>query len=110
MHQENKYIINELNVCVAECNHCFNACLNEKDITMLSRCIKLNRECADICQITVSILARGSEHAQLFLKLCATMCSLCAEECIRHSHEHCQICANTCKKCANACNASIMAS
>ena len=109
MHQENKYIINELNLCIAECNHCFSACLSEKDIEMLARCIKLNRECAEICQLTASILARGSEHTHLFLNVCASICSSCADECERHSHDHCKLCANACRKCANACNASIMA-
>jgi hypothetical protein len=108
MHNENKYIISELNACVAECNHCFAACLGEKNIGMLANCIKLNRECADICQMTASILARGSEHSHLFLNICAAICTACADECERHSHEHCKACAAACRKCANACSASIM--
>ncbi len=109
MHNENKYIISELNACIAECNHCFSACLNEKDISMLARCIQLDRECAEICVLTAAILARGSEHEQLYLNLCAIICSSCADECERHTHEHCKLCAHACRKCANACYASIMA-
>ena len=50
MHKEHHEIIRQLNDCAIECNHCFNACLNEEDVTMLARCIELERECAEICQ------------------------------------------------------------
>ncbi|HKR06979.1 MAG TPA: four-helix bundle copper-binding protein [Bacteroidia bacterium] len=103
MHQEHKEIIRQLNDCANECNHCFNACLQEDDVKMMARCIELDRDCADICQLTASMLARNSEHAHHLLKECADICEACAEECAKHKNEHCKSCAEACRKCAEAC-------
>ena len=103
-HEKNRELLDALNNCVAECNHCAVACLDEQDVRMLSRCIKINIDCADICQIASSLIARGSEHASHLLKECADICEACAEECEKHSHlEHCKKCAEACRKCAEAC-------
>lgn len=32
----------------AECNHCATACLEEQDVAMLAKCIKLDIDCAEI--------------------------------------------------------------
>lgn len=103
MHNENQEIINQLNECAAECNHCYSECLNEKDVTMMARCIELDRECSDICQLTASMLARGSEHSLQLLKLCADICNTCAEECEKHDNEHCIRCSEVCYRCAESC-------
>lgn len=100
VHQE---IINQLNNCSTECNYCYNECLNEKDVSMMAACIKLDRDCAEICQLTASMLARGSEHGLHLLKECAEICNACADECEKHDNEHCKHCAEVCRKCAEAC-------
>ncbi len=41
-HQQNHQLIAALNNCVAECNHCTTACLDEQDVKMLAKCIKLD--------------------------------------------------------------------
>ena len=71
MKKEGDKIIRQLNDCAIECNYCFNECLNEKDVSMLARCIELDRECADICQLTASLLARDYEYAHELMQLCA---------------------------------------
>ena len=94
-----------LSNCAAECNHCATACLDEQDVKMLSRCIKLDIDCADICLLTASYVARDSEHANHLLKECAEICEACAEECEKHAHmEHCRKCAEACRHCAEACH------
>ena len=103
-HQENQSLLEALNNCAAECNHCATACLDEQDVKMLARCIKLDLDCADICQLTASYVARGSEHANHLLKECAEICEACAAECEKHTHmEHCKRCAVACRRCAEAC-------
>ena len=103
-HEKNKELISMLNECAAECNHCTSACLDEQDVKMLAKCIKLEIDCAEICRLTISFLARGSEHAEHILKECAEICDACAKECEKHSHmEHCKKCAEVCHKCAEAC-------
>ena len=50
-HEQHHQLIAALNNCVTECNHCATACLDEQDVKMLSKCIKLDIDCADICKI-----------------------------------------------------------
>ena len=89
--------------CAITCNMCYNACLNEEDVTMMVRCIELDRECSDICSLTATILARDSENKERYLMICADICDACAEECSKHDHEHCRKCAEECKSCAKGC-------
>jgi len=104
-HEKNTPLLETLNKCVAECNHCSTACLDEENVKMLSKCIKLDLDCADICALTATLLARGSQHAKHLLKECAEVCTACAEECEKHAqhHDHCKTCAEACRECANAC-------
>ena len=103
MHKENETLIHTLKDCSMECNNCYNACLQEEDIKMMVKCIRLDRNCADICDMTASWLASGSELSDKLKKLCSEVCDACAEECEKHSHEHCKRCAEMCRKCSEAC-------
>lgn len=105
-HEQNTALLKALSDCAAECNHCFTACLEEENVKMMARCIKLDRDCADICNLTASFLARGSEHAGHLLQECADICNACAEECNKHDHDHCKKCAEACRACATACEAA----
>lgn len=105
-HVKNKALLEALNNCIEECNHCITACLEEQDVTMLANCIKLDIDCAAICTITASFFARNSSHANHLLSECAEICNACADECEKHAEsgmEHCKICADACRKCADAC-------
>lgn len=106
-HQNNKSLIESLSNCAMECNHCATACLDEQDVKMLSTCIKLDIDCADVCQLTASLIARSSEHGFHLLKECAEICDACAEECEKHAQhmEHCKVCAEECRRCAEECRA-----
>ena len=87
-----------------ECSHCAMACLDEEDVKMLARCIKLNIDCADVCRLAASLLSRGSEHGLHLLDECAELCDACADECESHSDMgHCKKCAEVCRHCASAC-------
>ena len=109
-HEENRGLIDVLAKCAAECNHCATACLSEKDVKMLERCIKLDLDCAEICLLAISFIARGSEHAQHILNECAEICEACAKECMKHSHmDHCRKCAEICKRCAELCHTGVAA-
>ncbi|TLM88780.1 four-helix bundle copper-binding protein [Hymenobacter jeollabukensis] len=104
MHQQNQTLLQALADCVAACEHCATACLQEQDVKMMVRCIQLDRDCADICALTARFVARGSEHAQHLLRECAEICRACGNECAQHQHmEHCRQCAEACKRCEEAC-------
>lgn len=101
---QNTQLLPLLAECAAACNLCASACLGEKDVHMLAVCIKLDLDCAQICTVSASFVARGSLHAGHLLKECAEICLQCAEECEKHAHmEHCKRCAEACRKCAEAC-------
>lgn len=96
--------------CADACLACADACLGEEQMQMLARCIRLNQDCAEICEVTGKVLSRQVEpdpaviRAQL--QACIAACRSCAAECDRHArrHEHCRICAEACRECEEACN------
>lgn len=109
MHTSSQYqsVIQALNECAAACDHCYNACFQEQDLKMMARCIQLDRDCAEICKLTSSALARDSEAAKTLLQACAEICRMCGEECAKHEAQHCQECAQACKRCEEACRSAM---
>ena len=91
--------------CAVACLSCAAACLLEDDPKPMVRCIALDLECADICQLAVASMARGGEHMKAICALCAQACRSCATECGKHDMDHCKRCAEACKRCADACQA-----
>lgn len=100
-------LINTLAHCQSMCNHCFNACLGEEDVHMMAKCIKLDKDCSDICGSAISFVSSDSSLAKGILKICAEACQSCADECKKHQVLHCQECAKACQKCADACKTFI---
>lgn len=98
--------------CTYCCTTCADACLAEEDPAPMRACIRLNLDCADICQTTARLFARPGEQdretLRAQLEACSTACRACAEECERHwtemEMEHCRICAECCRACADACD------
>lgn len=96
--------------CAQGCTACADAdaCLGEPDVGMVIHCIRLNLDCADICNATGRVLARQTEpqtevwRAQL--QACLAACQACGAECQKHAghHEHCGVCAERCRRCEQA--------
>lgn len=101
--------IDECYACAQTCTSCADACLAEDDVKELRQCIRLNLDCADLCNVTGRIATRhtGSDEELLrrMLHACGAACRACGEECARHAkeHEHCRICAEACRTCLEAC-------
>lgn len=90
--------------CALACRRCAAACLEEKNIDMLRECIRLDRDCAWICDLTTSYLLGNSAFEAQACQLCAEICDACAMECGKHSDmQHCVECAQACRECADAC-------
>ena len=95
--------------CSKVCTSCADACLSEDSVADLRKCIRLDLDCADICDATGRVLARQTEYdaptSKRQLEACREACRTCAEECERHAemHEHCRICAESCRECEQAC-------
>lgn len=103
-----KEIILTLQNCAIACEECATACLKEEDANYMRQCILIDRDCADICRITATLLARRSVDTTILLAaVCAKVCEACAEECEKHDIEHCQLCAQACRECVTACHTVI---
>ncbi|HCW72736.1 MAG TPA: four-helix bundle copper-binding protein [Clostridiaceae bacterium] len=98
-----KKLMTTLQDCMIACNHCFDACLKEDDVKMMAECIRLDRECADVCGFVSAQLTKEGKVTKDLVAVCAKICDLCAEECEKHEHEHCKACAKSCRTCSEAC-------
>lgn len=102
--------IEECSSCATTCTSCADACLSEEMVAELRKCIRLNLDCADVCDATGRVLTRQTEYdaptSKAQLEACREACRTCAEECERHAemHDHCKVCAEACRRCEEACN------
>ncbi|SDK21602.1 protein of unknown function [Catalinimonas alkaloidigena] len=89
--------------CVAACNHCATACLEEDNVKMMASCIRTDLDCAAICSTALGFVNRQSQFTDDLLRQCIEICNACEKECRQHDHDHCQACADACQACAKAC-------
>src|SRR5664279_232334 len=71
--------------CAAICNHCASSCLKEENPKMMALCIQLDMECASVCYNAAQLMSLGSSRAQRICKICAEICTDCANECEQHA-------------------------
>lgn len=100
---QNQDLIQKLQNCIAQCLHCADACLDEPDIKKMVPCIRLDKECAAVCEASVKMLVQKSTYDKKIVALCAQVCRDCEKECRKHDSDHCQQCADACQACAKAC-------
>ena len=99
-----------LHDCAFTCTSCADACLGESDVPELVRCVRLNLDCADVCDATGRVVTRQTEPdlglVRAAVEACVVACRACAEECDRHAahHDHCRVCAEVCRSCEQACS------
>ena len=73
-HEQYQKCIEECIRCMMACNNCYNACLDEENVAMMTKCIRLDRQCADICalrmqcQRTVFMRVRFVVSVPMFVK------------------------------------------
>ena len=95
--------------CAQACTACADACLSERMVAELTKCIRTDLDCADICATTSAVLSRHTGYdanlTRAVLEVCRTACRSCAAECEEHAgmHEHCRICGEACRRCESAC-------
>jgi Domain of Unknown Function (DUF326) len=102
-HYEHQSCIEACVRCAEECEHCGAACLDEQDVAKMAQCIRLDRDCAEICWTSAAFMSRGSRFAEEICRVCAELCEACGAECRKHKAEHCQRCAEACEACAEEC-------
>lgn len=91
--------------CSSMCTSCADACSAEN--MDMRQCIRICSDCADVCMAAsrLSVRRTGQNPTMLgaMLETCGQACTLCAEECERHEHDHCKLCAEMCRECAADC-------
>ena len=100
--------------CSEACTQCADDCLSEQDLQELAKCIRLNLDCADVCQTTGRVVSRQTEYdanvTRALLGACIAACRGCGDECKHHGDhgmEHCKVCAEECRRCEQACEALV---
>ena len=102
--------IDECFDCSATCTACADACLGESDALELVRSIRLNLDCADLCDAVGRVVTRQTEPdlgvVRAALEACVVACRACGDECERHAahHDHCRVCTEVCRRCEQACS------
>jgi Domain of Unknown Function (DUF326) len=77
-------------------------------VAELTKCIRTNLDCADICDATGRVLSRHTGYdanlTRAVLQTYAQACQSCGNECAQRTHmRHCQVCAEACRRCEQAC-------
>jgi hypothetical protein len=104
--QNSKYqsCIEVCNDCFGACEFCATECLREEEVKMMSKCIQLCLDYANISVTASQFMSRDSEYAKQICNVCADICDTCGVECEKHqTMEHCKQCAQICRKCASEC-------
>ncbi len=93
--------------CLVACEMCSDACLDADGVNAMVTCIRLDRDCAEMCAAALRVMSRGGPLAAALCAACADACDACASECERHAAhmDHCRVCAEACRRCAEACRA-----
>ncbi|MEW6473892.1 MAG: four-helix bundle copper-binding protein [Actinomycetota bacterium] len=98
--------IDALVACSQTCTACADACLSERSdiLPTLTRCIRDNLDCADICATTARVLSRhtGYDANLTRAQTAAAVQALktCGDSCAEHrdAHDHCRICEQACRE------------
>ncbi len=61
-------ILGALHNCIVTCNECFDACLSEHHVSSMAECIRLDRDCSEICSLLVQAISRNSSNIDVFLQ------------------------------------------
>src|SRR5688500_7654924 len=84
--------IDALIACSEACTACADACLSEGMVAELTKCIRTNMDCADICATTARVLSRHTGYdaniTRTLLEACAMACKSCGDECASHAGQH----------------------
>lgn len=99
----NQKLIHTLGNCINHCNYCADACLDEDNVKMMVKCIRMDRICAEVCRTLNQILATNYKDVEDLVRYCQKICNECADECEQHQMQHCKDCAIACRKCAEEC-------
>ncbi len=92
--------------CAQAATACADACVAQADSALI-QCIRLNLDCADVCQTAAMVASRrAGANAPVvigLLMLAEALCRDCAAEAERHALPACRRSADLARACADAC-------
>ena len=91
--------------CYQECLSCIPHCLSQGGKHAEQKHISLMLECAEICNMSASVMALKGQFAHELCQLCAKVCEACEASCrsIDPNDSMMQRCADMCRRCADSC-------
>ncbi|SFG15755.1 hypothetical protein SAMN05660649_00913 [Desulfotomaculum arcticum] len=102
--ESHERVLNVVQHCEAVCENTFTAVLGMCDQARATQ-LQYLRDCADICTLTAKYIARCSMFARSLAALCAQVCEVCGEHCLRMPDPQSQFCGRVCMDCARECRA-----
>jgi hypothetical protein len=107
--QKYQEILRDLLDCSIACEQCVIDCISGSYPQKMDKCIRLARDCKDVCALQAKYISRNSPIAQHLMAVCEDLCRLCAEECARHPQlKECKDCYKACITCAETCKKQMM--
>ena len=115
-HSIDQHRIDCIQACL-DCARLWNTCgddmigmPHETEQDLMTRCIRLCRDCADICLLSAQWMGRTSAFAVRMCAWCAEVCELCAGLCEEQAPHQalCGDCAAACRRCAELCHKMVM--
>lgn len=104
-HEPRMRVLRIVQDCEAICEDTIAVILARPDVQPRRTQLQLLRDCADICTLTAKYFARNSTFSRHMAHLCAIVCEVCRNECLRHSDPESQHCGRVCLECARECRA-----
>ena len=102
-------LVRRASECAAACETCEARAIEHVSMGMTEMvgCIRLSRECAELCRAVIVLATGGSTRLPELARICAAACDDCGAQCGAHAaHEAaCAHCHETCAACAEACRA-----
>jgi len=99
--ERNKAAADALIECIQACHACNYRCCEGS--AQMGACGRSCIDCATICEVVLTLLARDSRWAAQARQLCSEVCTSCAAECEEFDDEYCLACARACRACAESC-------
>jgi hypothetical protein len=65
-HQQHAECIEACYACADACDHCAVACLAEDDPRIMARCIELDMDCAQVCRLAATYMARDFDTSPFY--------------------------------------------
>jgi hypothetical protein len=91
--------------CYQECTSCLPHCLSLGGKHVEQKHLTLMMECAQMCEMSATIMQLKGDFAYEQCQLCAKVCDACAESCLRIDPKDAIMkrCADMCRRCAQSC-------